>query len=388
MKFNARALTRRIGLTAVFTGSLLWMAWPAAATAAPGLTASEITLGQALSLQQGKNDYAVAALQGMQLYLNLVNRQGGVHGRKLVLRTLDDGGQVAMADALARKLVQDGAFLLFGPVEGGPSTAVAKVATETGTPLFGPLAGPPGLRRPHQALVFPVRAEHREEFRALLHWGQKTGLKTVGLLHADSPAGREHLANVQKIAGELGQRVVLTLPFSGKLDDAAVRRMADDLAQAGPALMLNHGSAELYGRLVLAARAKGARTTFMAVNSGSSQLSRQLGDAAKGMVFSQVVPSPWERKTAIAREYQDAMRSELPDALLNYGGLEGYMTAKALVMGLRATGRELTREALVRTLESSQFDLGGVRVRYRPGDHEGSQFVDLSMVNREGRFIH
>ena len=106
------------------------------------------------------------------------------------------------------------------------------------------------------------------------------------------------------------------------------------------------------------------------------------------MVFSQVVPSPWERKREIAREYQDAARKVQADAEFSYGALEGYMTAKALAMALKATGRDLTRANFVKTLENSSFDLGGVKLRYAPGEHEGSRFVDLSMVSREGRFIH
>ena len=236
--------------------------------------------------------------------------------------------------------------------------------------------------------MFPVRAEHREEFRALLDWGHRTGLKTVALLHADSAVGREHLANVQRLAADNGQRVVLTLPVPSPMTDAALQQMVASVLQAKPDLMLNHGSSELYGRLILAARARQARTTFMAVNSGSSQLARQLGPQATGMVFSQVVPSPWERKTAIAREYQDAMKASLPDAPLTYGGLEGYLTAKALVQVLRASGRDLSRETLMRSLMATDLDLGGVRIRYRPGDHAGAHFVDLSMVSRDGRFVH
>lgn len=356
--------------------------------ASPGVSPTEILIGQSISLQAGRNDYAVAARQGMQLYLDATNRQGGVWGRQLSLRTLDDNGQPAQAETHARALVQQGVFLLFGSVEGGPSTAVAQVAADSGVPFLGPMAGSPGLRKPHQPQVYPVRAEHLEEFRALLDWGQRTGLKTVALLHADSPVGREHLANVERLAASNGQRVVLALPVPSPLDDAALRRLVAALAQARPDMMLNHGSAESYGRLILAARAQQLRTTFMAVNSGSSQLARQLGADATGMVFSQVVPSPWERKTAIAREYQDAMKASLPDAPLTYGGLEGYLTAKALVQVLRASGRDLSRDSLKRSLEATDLDLGGVRIRYRPGDHAGAHFVDLSMVARDGRFVH
>jgi ABC-type branched-subunit amino acid transport system substrate-binding protein len=324
----------------------------------------------------------------MKLYIDSVNAAGGVHGRQIVLRTLDDEGKSAAAEANARKLVAEGAFMLFGSLEGGPSTAVAKVAVDSGVPLFGPMAGPPGLRRPYQPLVFPVRAEHREEFRALMVWGRSTGLKTVGFMHADNANGEEHLANVKLIAQELGLQVTLPLPFKPDADDAAVDALVKKIATAKPDLLFNHGSAALYEKLVAKAAKAGVKTVFMAVNSGSSQIARGLGPLASGMVFAQVMPSPWERKREIAREYQDAMRAANPAAELSYGGLEGYATAKALVLALRGAGRDLSRAGFVKSLSTASFDLGGVKVEYTPGERVGSRFVDLSMVARDGRFIH
>jgi ABC-type branched-subunit amino acid transport system substrate-binding protein len=269
-----------------------------------------------------------------------------------------------------------------------PATAVAEVATERSVPLFGPLAGSPGLRRPHQAMVFPVRAEHRDEFRALLDWGQRTGLRSVAFVHSDSPVGRAHLANVQLLCTELQMRFVHALPLPGRLTDAELEPLAGRLAAQPVDMAFNHGSAGAYQRLIAQARAAGSRCTFMGVNSGSSQLAAALGPAARGMVFTQVVPSPWERKREITREYQDAARRADPKATFGYGHLEGYVTAKALLLALRAAGRELTRAGFVRALHGLNDDLGGLRIRYAPGDHEGSRFVDLSMATGDGRFVH
>jgi ABC-type branched-subunit amino acid transport system substrate-binding protein len=354
----------------------------------PGVTATEIAIGQSITLQGGKNAYGSAALDGVMVYLESVNAAGGVHGRKVVLRTLDDDNKAANAEANARKLVSDGAFILFGSIEGGPSSEVAKVAEQAQVPFFGPMAGSPTLRRPHSPMVFPVRAEHREEFRALMDWGRRTGLKSVAFFQSDSDVGRQHLDNVKLAAGELGMTVVLPLPVRSDITDVQLDEMARKLVDVAPDLMFNHGSAGLYGKLVARARKLGSKTIFMAVNSGSTQLSADLGPLAHGMVFSQVVPSPTERKHALSREYQDAMREARPGVALSYGGLEGYMTAKALVLALRGAGRDLTRAGFVRALEQSRFDLGGLSVRYAPNAHEGSHFVDLSLFSREGRFIH
>jgi ABC-type branched-subunit amino acid transport system substrate-binding protein len=361
---------------------------PLAATAEPGVSAEQVFIGQNITLQGGKNAYGMAALDGIRLLLEAVNSGGGVHGRKLVLRTLDDENKPAMAAANARKLVNGGAFILFGSIEGGPSTAVAEVAEELKVPFFGPMAGSPSLRRPYSPMVFPVRAEHKEEFRMLMDWGRRTGLKTIGFFHSDSDTGRQHLENVKLGAAELGMTVILPLPFKSDATDAQLDEMARQVAELRPDMMFNHGSVGLYGKLIARSRRTGSATNFMAVNSGSTQLANDLGPLAQGMVFAQVVPSPTQRKHALSREYQDAMARSRSGAALSYGGLEGYMTAKALVMALQAAGRDLTRASLVRTLERSSFELGGIKVHYAPGDHAGSRFVDLALFSREARFIH
>jgi branched-chain amino acid transport system substrate-binding protein len=356
--------------------------------AEPGVSAAEILIGQNITLQGGKNRYGVAALDGIKLQLEAVNAAGGINGRKVVLRTVDDDNKAATAEANARKLLAEGAFILFASQEGGPSTAVAKVAEELRVPFFGPMAGSPNLRRPHSPMVFPVRAEHKDEFRALMEWGQRTGLKSVGFFHADSDVGRAHLENVKIAAAELGMSVVLALPFRGDISDQMLDEMAGQIATTQPEVMFNHGSAGVYGKLIARARKTRIKTTFMAVNSGSTQLAADLGPLAHGMVFAQVVPSPWERKHPIAREYQEAMNKSRPGVALSYGGLEGYLTAKALVMALQATGKDLTRTTFVNALERSNFDLGGMTVRYSSKSHDGSRFVDLSMYSRDDRFIH
>ena len=381
---TARGLCRRalLGLVAATAGPAVLHA------AEPGVGAAEIVIGQNITLQGGKNRYGVAALDGIKLHFDAVNATGGVHGRKLLLRTLDDENAAATAEANARKLLAEGAFILFASQEGGPSTAVAKVAEELRVPFFGPMAGSPNLRRPHSPMVFPVRAEHRDEFRALMAWGQRTGLKTVGLFHADSDVGRAHLENVRNAAAELGMSVALTLPFKSDVSDAQLDAMASRIADAPPDMIFNHGSAGVYGKLIAKARKTRIKTTFMSVNSGSTQLAADLGPLAHGMVFAQVVPSPWERKHAISREFQEAMTKSRPGVALSYGGLEGYLTAKALVIALQASGRTLTRASFISTLERSNFDLGGMSVRYSNQTHDGSGFVDLSMYSRDDRFIH
>lgn len=382
-----RGLTFRALLRMTCLPALLGLTMFTTAQAETGVSDGQIIIGQTITLQGGTNAYGSAASFGSKLYIDRINASGGVHGRRIVLRLLDDDNSAAKAEANARKLAADGAFLLFGSVEGGPSVAVMKAAAELKIPFFGPMAGSSALRSPHQPLVFPVRAEHKEEFRALMLWGKRTGLDSIGFMHSDSEVGQSHLANVNRLADELGMRLVLTLPLSGEVSDAQIDAMVKKIGEARPDMIINHGSAGVYQRLIARSREAGLGTHFMAVNSGSSQLAEALGSLAHGMVFAQVVPNPHDRKHLIVREFQDALAKADRSESLSYGALEGFMTAKALVMALQAAGPELSRSGFVSRLEASRFDLGGIVVRYAPGDHEGSRFVDLSIVARDGRFI-
>lgn len=361
----------------------------AQAALAPGVTDQQIVLGQSIALQGGKNAYGVEAQAGIQACLDEANRAGGVFGRQVVLRTLDDENNAGKAEAHARALSGGNVFAFFGSLEGGPSTAVMKVAVEQNIPFIGPMAGSPGLRRPHQPLVFPVRAEHREEFRALLVQGQRLGLKKAALMHADSDVGREHLGNVQKLCGEIGIGFGGGLPFKGDIDEAGLRQLALKVADQQVDLVFNHGSAGVYEKLIRMARSLAVRAQFWGVNSGSTPLAKSLGPLAYGMVFAQIVPNPHSGKTALAREYQQRMAAAANGTppVLGYGGLEGFMTAKALLLALRAAGQAPTRASLLAGCQSITADLGGVSLRWRKGEHAGSGFVDLALVGRDGRFV-
>ena len=64
------------------------------------------------------------------------------------------------------------------------------------------------------------------------------------------------------------------------------------------------------------------------------------------------------------------------------------IAAKVLTEGLRRAGKDPTREKFVAAMESmSNYEIGGFAVRFAADNHNGSQYVDLSMIGRDGRFI-
>ena len=73
----------------------------------------------------------------------------------------------------------------------------------------------------------------------------------------------------------------------------------------------------------------------------------------------------------------------------SFNGLEGFIGAKVLVEGLRRAGKDLTRARFAKGVESiSDWDLGGFYINFSPTNHNGSNYVDITVINRQGRFFN
>jgi branched-chain amino acid transport system substrate-binding protein len=118
----------------------------------------------------------------------------------------------------------------------------------------------------------------------------------------------------------------------------------------------------------------------------NAQLVAALGERARGIVVSQVVPSPWNQGIAVSREFQTlARKAGIKD--FTFSQMEGFVSAKFLVEGLKRAGNKPTRESLVRGLETmAKVDLGGFVVELSPTLHSSGKSVDMLILGRDGKF--
>jgi ABC-type branched-subunit amino acid transport system substrate-binding protein len=347
-----------------------------------------ILIGQTIALSGGPSEHGKAVLAGATMYLEKTNANGGVAGRRIVLRTLDDGGDgKRAAENTARLADEDKVLAVFGGIEGGPCVASMKVATEKKVPLVACMAGSPELRDPFQRYAFPVRAAHFDEFARLIDTALTYGRGRMAFLHSDSDTGRQHLANVRKLLAARKLELALAVPLAGKPD---VAKIAGQLKSAGVQAMFNHGSYADYAAVIREAKKLGLDIQFLAVNSGAQQMVRLLGQDATGLIFTQVVPYPWRTVPAVVKEFRDELKTRAPGTEISFSALEGFISAKVLVEALRRAarpGRPLDRAALLAALETMQpYDAGGVEVSFTPTAHKGADFVDTVVVARDGRF--
>lgn len=123
-----------------------FMCAASAHAATPGVERDLIVVGQSAAFSGSAAPLGESIRDGANLYFEEVNRSGGVHGRRILLLSLDDSYGPDRAIANTREFVEDyGVFALFGYVGTQTSNAVIPIVSEANVPFFGAFTGPEGM---------------------------------------------------------------------------------------------------------------------------------------------------------------------------------------------------------------------------------------------------
>jgi branched-chain amino acid transport system substrate-binding protein len=355
--------------------------------AEPGVTSSTITLGQSAALTGPAKELGREMRDGALAYFDYINSQGGVNGRKIVLKTLDDGYEADRAAVNTKKLVdQEGVFALFGYVGTPTSNASLLTVNEAQIPFFAPLSGAQSLREPFNRNVFHIRASYFEETEKIIQHITTLSINRIAVFYQNDGYGRAGLEGVARAMKKRNIEIVGTGTVERNSSDvaAAVAKIKESKPQAIIMVAAYNSSATF----IKAMLAQGVQPIFWNISFvGSQALARELGKDARGVQISQVVPAPWDDINPIVKEYRKIYQQG-GKREFDYVSMESFIAAKVFVEGLKRAGSSPTREGLVKALESmSSYDVGGLMVRYGPNQHNGSSFVDLTIISRDGRFL-
>lgn len=367
---------------------LTLLAGLAAAVGLLAPAAAQIKIGQTAGLTGAVAASVQEATSGARLYLDAVNSKGGIAGQKLLLVSLDDKFDPKLSQANARTLIDQGVIALF-LTRGTPhNEAILPLLAQHRIALVGPSTGAMLLHEPVNPWVFNVRATYqREAERAVRHLLQ-IGTARIALVQVNDSFGADAATGALRGFGNAAKPVAHEQYDRSKPDFAPIvqRLLAAD-AQA--VLFIGSGTAVVDGMKAL--RAAGSRAQMLTLsNNASSGFAKALGDAALGVIVSQVLPPERALGLPMVKEAHDLSRAigstgpEITPAVL-----EGFASAKVLVEGLRraAAARDLSRAGLQRALDSlGRFDLGGLDLSYSPTDHTGLDYADLAIIGTDGRF--
>lgn len=379
-----------------------------------GVRAEDVVLGMSAAFTGPSKDLGIELYRGSMAYLEHVNRQGGVHGRKLRIKAYDDGyNPIPAIENTIRLVEKDDAFLLFNYVGTPTLTRCLPLLKRHRDPpvlLFFPFTGAqPQREPPYGTYVFNLRASYYEETSALVNHFVENGRKRVAVFYQIDAYGRNGWQGVRAALAEHGLKMCgeatyrRGTPFSANLGE-----QVKILRQSGADAVIAIGAYAACAAFIRDARDAGWNVPIANVSFvGSESLLALLQEAGKssgkdytkGLINSQVVPSYHDRTLPAVREYLELARqyNVLPPRELvkedyqpqppNFVGLEGFLNAKLVVAILTEMGPPFDRRWLKQAAESiHELDIGiGVPVSFSPERHQAISRVYLTVV-RDGRF--
>jgi ABC-type branched-subunit amino acid transport system substrate-binding protein len=378
-----------------------------------------ILVGMSAAFTGPSRGLGIELYRGSAAYFDQVNADGGVHGRKIVVRAYDDGYNPTPAiENTVRLIEQDHAFVLFDYV-GTPTVTrvlpLLKLHRDRHVYLFCPFTGAEPMRRPpYGQFVFNFRASYAEETGELVGHFVESGRKKIAVFYQIDAYGRSGWDGVRKALAARDLRMAGEATYRrGAAFNQSMREQVDLLREADPDAVVCVGAYAACAAFIRDARDAGwdvpiANVSFV----GSESLLAQLQDAAdaagkdadfytRRLVNSQVVPSYHRVELPAVQEYRDLMDKHHPDPpdaaeagykplKYSFVSLEGFLNAKLLVEVFRKAGPGLTPDKVKDAAESIRdFDLGleeDAKVSFGPDRRQGQHRVYFTVV-KDGRFV-
>jgi len=272
----------------------------------------------------------------------------------------------------------------------GTPTAVKylPLAEENKIPLVGLFTGAQTLYTPLRHWIINVRASYFDETRDQVDGMWDTlGYKKIGVIYPDDAFGAAVLDGVkQALKAHSAEPVAIA---SYQRQTAKVDSAISSVRGANPQAVVVVGPPNTVAPIVRQAHAAGWKPLFLTVSFvGTEELISEAGEDADGMVVTQVVPPYYLTDLKTVALYRRALAQSAPTDRPSFVSLEGFVDAMVLVEGLKRAGKDLTRDGLIRGIESiHEMDIGlgpQLKLDYSAKDHKGFDHVIPSVI-RGGR---
>jgi ABC-type branched-subunit amino acid transport system substrate-binding protein len=262
----------------------------------------------------------------------------------------------------------------------------ARTAETQNVVLFAPLTGLPAAQRQ----VRTMRASYADEAKSLVHHFTNLGLTSFCVVVTPGEEQKASLAAVRQAIAAIGRKPACEVALAEIGGDA--RATAKAVQAARPQAVFLLGDTSVAGSFIREFPFKKLGITVGALSLVNNTALLEIAgpEAARGVVITQVVPSPQKESVPVVREHVRAMkkfRDEPPSQLT----LEGFIAAKTMVEALRRSlsakvvRREDVSAALVALPEAGMTELLN---QYASGSGGGSaRLIEVTMMGRDGILI-
>ena len=357
------------------------------------LAAETVKIGSFLSVTGPASFLGEPEKKTLERYVERLNTDGGIGGRKVELVVYDDGGAPDKAATFAKRLIQnDGIDILVGGTTTGTSMAAIKVVEPAGVPFIS-LAGGIDIVEPVKKWVFKTPHTDRMAAEKVFADMKTRGISKIALVSEDSGFGKSGHDQSLKVAANHGIEIVADEVYSPK-DPDVTAQLTKARNAPGVQAVFNFGFGQ--GPAIVTKNYKQlgiAQPLYQSHGVASKEFIRLAGAAADGvrlpaagLVVAGQLPATDPQKpvvTAFKDDYEAAFKTEVS----TFAGhaYDGLQLAAAAISRAGGTDKARVRDELEKT--SGYVGTGGM-VTMSATDHMGLSPAAFHMVEiRNGDWV-
>ncbi|HVF89371.1 MAG TPA: ABC transporter substrate-binding protein [Blastocatellia bacterium] len=357
-----------------------------------GITDDSIKVGAALPLTGPLAQIGDDIRSALAAYFNEVNDKGGIYGRKLRLVVEDSRGEAtATLDATRRLVERAGVFALVGTFEPRGSEATNSFLKDSEVPLVGPVTLSPSLPSVPNRFVFYLLPSFTDQARSLIDFlgSEETRPKgrpasRVAVVHSSTGFDKDALEGIKAQAGLYSISIVSDQEFEpGRVQ---MESIMGALAASKPDYVFFLGAADdfvAFGKEMERAKlGAGLLSSAVMVGRGAFNLPPEIASRTY-LSFPSSLPGKddFSEFLAVMQKAGVNIRNAAFQTV-------AFGAAKVLVEATKNSRKELSRAALVNSLEQLQNFRTGVLppVTFGPNRRVGavgSYVVGIDLANRQ-----
>jgi ABC-type branched-subunit amino acid transport system substrate-binding protein len=316
-----------------------------------GVSDTEIRVGGLAALTGPLGDQYAPIFDGAQAYFDMINDQGGVNGRKIkVVAKLDDATDATRNASQARALVEQNHVFAVVPVA-SPIFAGGKYLAEHNIPTFGWHINPEWSLGPSLFGQDGSFIDFTGTFPFYGYLGKNIGAKKVAIIAYNVSQSKDCATGAEKSFKKYGFDVAFndsSVGFGTTNLDADVQRMKEANVDTVTTCMDVSGNTLLSKTL---RRAGLANVKQFWPTGYDQQALSQFADLYEGVYFrSGFVPFEEASMSPGMTQFLDEMKKRKPNTKLSDVVVAGWINADLFVTGLKAAGKDLTRQKVIDSL--------------------------------------
>lgn len=319
----------------------------------PGITRDAILLGSYQPLTGNESSYSRMG-KGADTWYRHVNDQGGISGRKIIFKVVDDSYNPSRTRVLVKELIErDQVFAIVNPLGSATTSAVIDYIVEKGVPLIGAGTGAEKNVTYPSRYVFPLYPNYQIEGRQLVRFAKEyLSARTVSLLYQNDPGGKTHLEGVKSAAEKYGIKLTASEPYEkGELDVSA---QVIRIRNANPDVVLCSCAPEHAAKFFTERQRFGWKVPVVVVFAGQSPKVIELAgkEAVEGAYFASTFRKP-DSSDPQMKEFVTLLKKYYPNEEPDAIHMWGYAGAQIVTEALKRIGKDnITRNRFVESLES------------------------------------